>query len=105
MVEIPDKIKHLIDKYLNSLQLNQIPVKSAFLFGSFAKGNYNELSDIDIALVSEIFEGKRIIDRNKIRKITLAISSDIEVLPFNPEDFTLENPLAREIIETGVRII
>lgn len=102
MVEIPDKVKQVIDAYIISLQSHQIPIEKVFLFGSFAKGCSSEFSDIDIALVSEIFEGKRIPDRNKIRKITLSVSSDIEVIPFNPKDFTIDNPFAKEIMESGV---
>ena len=45
-----------------------------------------------MALVSEIFEGIRIKDRNKIRLITLKISSDIEVLPYRPQDFNTDDP-------------
>lgn len=105
MAKIPDRVKILIDKYLHLLAVNNIPIKSAFLFGSFAKGNPREYSDIDLALVSDVFEGKRIIDKNKIRRITLSVSSDLEVFPFNPQDFNTENPFAREIIETGIRII
>ena len=105
MVKIPDKIKSIIEYYIKLLNQNKIPVKSAFLYGSYSKGNYNDLSDIDIALVSEVFEGNRILDRKKIRKITLSVSSDLEVIPFNPADFNLDNPFAREIIETGIRIV
>ena len=62
-------------------------------------------SDIDLALVSEIFEGNRIKDRGKIRRITLSVSSDIEILPYRPQDFTTDDPFVKEIIETGIRII
>ena len=41
----------------------------------------------------------------KIRKITMAISSDLSPLPFRPEDFTINNPFVREILETGINII
>ena len=71
MVQLPSKIKKIIDKYLQSLNRHNIPIKEAILFGSYAKGNYQEWSDIDIALVSDIFEGNRINDKDKIRKITL----------------------------------
>ena len=80
-------------------------IRKAVLFGSHATGFSNEWSDIDIALVSEAFEGMRIRDRNKIRKITMSISSDLSPLPFRPEDFTDENPFVREILETGINII
>jgi len=105
MVKIPDKIKEVIEKYLKLLKINQIPIECAFLFGSYAKGEENEYSDIDIALVSKIFEGKRISDRGKVRKITLSISSDLEIMPFHPKDFNKDNPFAKEIIESGIKIV
>lgn len=105
MAKIPNKIKAIIDKYLLVLKNNDFQLSNAYLFGSYAKGNYNEWSDIDIALISNKFEGQRINDRDKIREITLSVSSNIEVLPFNPNDFSLENPLAKEIIETGIKLV
>lgn len=105
MVKVPDKIKSIIERYLVLLSENNIQIKNAYLFGSYARGNNNEWSDIDIAIVSDAFEGVRIKDRDKIRNITLAVSSNLEVLPFNPKDFSLENPLAKEIIETGISLV
>jgi hypothetical protein len=49
--------------------------------------------------------GDRIDDKDKIRSITLAVSSEIEVIPFSPGDFNLQNPFAKEIIETGIRLV
>ncbi|MHB1685955.1 MAG: nucleotidyltransferase domain-containing protein [Ignavibacteriaceae bacterium] len=105
MVKIPDKIKTIIENYISLLTDNNIAIKNAYLFGSYAKGNNNEWSDIDVAIVSDIFEGIRIKDKDKIRRITLSISSSLEILPFNPRDFSLDNPLAKEIIETGIRLV
>jgi len=76
-----------------------------FLFGSRVRGKYDRWSDIDIAIVSEVFEGDRFKDRGKIRKVTLAISSDLSPLPFRPEDFTIDDPLVKEILATGMRIV
>jgi uncharacterized protein len=105
MVKLPVKVKKTIDDYIQALNQGNIPIKEAILFGSYARGTNKEWSDIDIALVSEVFVGNRIEDKDKIRKITLSISSEIEVLPFSPEDFDLQNPLAKEILETGIRLI
>ncbi|MEW6405129.1 MAG: nucleotidyltransferase domain-containing protein [Chloroflexota bacterium] len=105
MAQIPVEIKDKIDKYLNDLRKNKIPIKEAILFGSYAKGTQKEWSDIDIALVSEIFKGNRIEDKDKIRHITISVSSEIEVIPFSPQDFNKDNPLAREIIDTGIRLL
>ena len=105
MAQLPDKVKNTIDSYLQALSRNDIPIKEAILFGSYAGGNYQEWSDIDIALVSDIFEGNRIDDKDKIRKITLSVSSEIEVIPFSPNDFNLQNPFVKEILTTGIRLV
>ncbi len=105
MVQFPAKVKHTIDRYIRELDRNNIPIKEAILFGSYAKGDNQEWSDIDIALVSDIFEGNRIDDKDKIRRITLSISSEIEVIPFAPDDFNLQNPFAKEILKTGIKLI
>lgn len=104
MVKIPDKVKEILDKYLAALKDNNIPVKQAILFGSCEKGNYDAWSDIDLALVSEVFEGIRMKDRGKIRLITLKVSCDIEVLPYRPQDFNADDPFVKEIMETGIKI-
>ncbi len=105
MADIPNKIQRIIAQYLASLKDHGFQIQDAILFGSYARGNANQWSDIDLALVSNEFEGIRFTDKNKIRKITISISSDLEILPFNPKDFTSSDPLVKEILDTGVRVI
>lgn len=105
MIQLTTDIRSTIDSYLSALNQNNIPIKEAILFGSHARGNAHEWSDIDIALVSDIFVGDRIDDQDKIRRITLSVSSEIEVIPFAPQDFNFQNPLAKEILTTGIRLI
>jgi len=105
MASIPDNIIVLVKKIILELEKRKIHIQKAILFGSYAKGNFNEWSDIDLALVSRTFEGIRIKDRSKIRKIVLAVSAAVEPLPFRPEDFTVDNPLVKEIIDTGIVIV
>lgn len=106
MVQLPSKVKDTIDRYLQALGRNNIPIKEAVLFGSYARGTQVEgVSDIDIALVSDTFVGDWIDDKDKIRRITLSVSSEIEVLPFAPKDFDLQNPLAKEILTTGIKLV
>jgi predicted nucleotidyltransferase len=105
MAKIPNKIKKMIADYLKALQDNNIPIKRAVLFGSYVRGNYTEFSDIDLAIVSDIFEGTRFENKNKIRHITISFGSNIEVLPYSPQDFTPEDPFVKEILETGIPIV
>jgi uncharacterized protein len=103
--QIPDRINNIIRRFINELEKNNIHITEAVLFGSYAAGTYDDWSDIDLALVSDAFEGERFGDRNKIRRITLTISSDLEPLPYRPEDFTPDDPFVQKVLETGVRVV
>jgi len=63
MAKIPDQIRKIIDQYIRVLEDNHIHIRKAVLFGSYARGRADGWSDIDIALVSEDFEGNRFDDR------------------------------------------
>lgn len=65
----------LIRDFVRRLSQEGIPVDKAFLYGSYARGEENEESDIDIMLVSEIFDGN---DDQTIGK-TWRISRSVDV--------------------------
>ena len=104
MDKIPHRIRAIINQYLDSLNRNNIPIEQAILYGSYANGSYHKHSDIDIALVSKSFGGVRFLDRNKIMKLTLEISKDIDPMPFSPKKFTIDDPFVKEILDTGVKL-
>ena len=99
------KIEKTVKSYLEQLERIGIHVQQAILFGSYASGKNDEWSDIDLAIVSNDFAGNRFEDRNKIRKITLQINSDISPMPYRPEDFNDSDYFVKEILETGIRIV
>jgi predicted nucleotidyltransferase len=99
------EIERTIKSYVEQLERIGIHVQQAILFGSYANGTYDEWSDIDLAIVSKDFAGDRFEDRNRIRKITLQINSDISPMPFRPEDFNDSDYFVKEIMETGIKII
>ena len=99
------KIEKTVKSYLEELERIGIHVQQAFLFGSYASGKHDEWSDIDLAIVSKDFIGNRFEDRNKIRKITLQVNSDISPMPYRPEDFNDSDYFVKEILETGIRIV
>ena len=99
------KIEKTVKSYLEQLERIGIHVQQAFLFGSYASGKHDKWSDIDLAIVSKDFIGNRFEDRNKIRKITLQVNSDISPMPYRPEDFNDSDYFVKEILETGIRIV
>lgn len=76
---------------------------NAFLFGSYAKGNYTEDSDIDIAIVFNDY-GNLIDMQLELMRLRRKIDSRIEPHPFRVRDFTLSNPIVNEIVKYGQEI-
>jgi predicted nucleotidyltransferase len=104
MARKADQVVILLKRYIAELERNEIPIRKAILFGSYAKGYAKEESDIDVALVSEVFSGDRFKDRRKIIPLRRKIDNRIEPLPFKPEDFENGGILVEEIRKTGVLI-
>jgi predicted nucleotidyltransferase len=73
------------------------------LFGSYAKGNYNDDSDIDIAGILKDYSN--LIDMQlELMRLRRKIDSRIEPHPFRESEFELSNPLVSEIIKYGQEI-
>ncbi len=105
MAQVPDSIMDILRKYVAELESDDIHLKAVVLFGSYATGRYEEFSDIDVALVSDDFQGVRFLDRRRVAKPTLATDYRIDPLPFRSEDFRKDDLFVKEILKTGVRIV
>ena len=79
--------------------------KAIYLFGSYARGESNWESDIDLAVISKNLTGHPINDFVRLMMLRRGIYLRIEPHPFRPEDFTEDNPEAAEIMRTGIRIL
>lgn len=104
MAEISSEVKSILKKYIQILEENSIHINKAILFGSHAFQRSDKWSDIDVALVSDDFEGIRFKDKEKIRKSTLATSPLLSPLPYRTSDFSDDDPFVRHIKETGLPI-
>ncbi len=94
----------IVRRFVEFLKQNY-ELHSVYLYGSYVKWNYNEDSDIDIAVVAEGFTGDIVEDTFKLMKLRRQVGNRIEPHPFSLKDFNKENPMAKEIIETGIKII
>lgn len=94
---------NIVRKYLKSLP-PELDVRRAYIFGSYAKGTQKEDSDIDIAVVlghmDDFFEVQMELFRRR-RRIDLRI----EPHPFDASDFSENNPVAAEILNTGIEVL
>jgi predicted nucleotidyltransferase len=78
-------------------------VKEAFLFGSYARNNFNNDSDIDIALVLEGYKDT-ILELSNLMRLRRDFDLRIEPHPIAKKDFTSSNPFAKEI-KKGYKIL
>jgi predicted nucleotidyltransferase len=79
-------------------------VNEAYLFGSYVNGIPNEWSDIDLAVVSENFEGNRYLDTGKILGLYRNIDIRLSVLPLSPDSLD-SYFIQKEVIGKGIKII
>jgi len=94
---------NLSKSYLDKVKQNQIEVIDAWLFGSYAKGNYNDDSDIDIALV--LPESALSIDTDvKLMTLRRGKETMIETHTYSQLDFSTNLPIIQQIKLYGFRL-
>jgi len=81
-----------------------IKVIDAYLFGSYAKGNAREDSDIDVAIITNDFLGDEFEFQLLLMKYARDIDVDIEPHPYLEKDFSEDNPNVNDILSTGEKI-
>ncbi len=92
--ELPGKIKRFVEKLAS-----HIDIKKVYLFGSVARNDFNEGSDIDLAIIGDFRE--RFLDRaDKILEMT---ELPIEPLCYTEQEFEemkrKGNPFVNEILK------
>ncbi|MGD8779200.1 MAG: nucleotidyltransferase domain-containing protein [Ignavibacteria bacterium] len=93
----------IVKKYITYLKANKYDVQKAYLFGSYAKGNSNENSDIDLALVLNDLSNS-FLTQVELMKISRKFDTRIEPHPFDESDFNI-NPFAKKILNEGIRLV
>ena len=83
----------------------KIPIEKAYLFGSYAKGNYDENSDVDLAIFSPYFNDKDRLDNFRLLFLeAMNFSVDLQPQPFTEDDLNNPEGLVKEIFKTGIEI-
>lgn len=104
MDRIPESIQEIIEDYITNLS-KHIPVEKVILFGSYAKGNTHEYSDVDIAIFSDYFK-----NMSRVDGIYLLLTSameydiDLEPQPFTMDEYDEPVGLVEEILRTGIEL-
>ena len=93
-----------VRKYISFLKKNNFSIRKAYVFGSYAKGNFNDDSDIDLAVVMNDIPNGYLM-QVELMKISRRFDTRIEPHPFDEMDFDSSNPFAHEVLTTGVQIL
>lgn len=95
-------IKQATDFVLDCLRYG-INIEKAILFGSVAKNEQRDNSDIDIALISNDFTKNFVVNNRLTSKVNIKYPL-IEVHHFNSDYFKTGDPFINEITSTGFEI-
>lgn len=86
MPNVPINISNVIDEFVKGI--NEIlgdRVKRIILYGSYARGDYNKSSDIDIMILTDLSDDEIVIYRKKINDLAYDIewdnNFDIDISP------------------------
>jgi len=99
-----EKAYVFVRKYIDILIKKKYNIKNAYIFGSYAKNNYNKDSDIDLALIIYDLKDSFALDIELI-KLTKDFNYIIEPHSFDVKDFNINNPVAYEIMNAGIKIM
>jgi predicted nucleotidyltransferase len=91
------------NQFINDLKAFGLHPVKAILFGSIAKGNQHELSDIDLAVWDDSFSGVLGLDYEKILPV-LRPYMMLELHTFHSDETVENNPFVNEIVKTGIEI-
>ncbi|TAL67007.1 MAG: nucleotidyltransferase domain-containing protein [Bacteroidetes bacterium] len=103
MVVVKPEILDIAKRYIQLLEDTGYPVKEVYLFGSYSQGREDEWSDIDIAVVSDKFEGNRFLDKEKIRGLYRKVDNRLSILPLNSSSLD-SYFIQHEIINKGIQL-
>jgi len=91
-------------QYANEVR-RHLPVERAYIFGSYAKGTADNLSDVDVCFFLRDYGGKNRVEAGTLLlKIARPFRSYFEPLVFEASDIEANNPFVNEILHTGLEI-
>jgi len=105
VAEIPENIRKVLINYLKDLS-KEIDIDKAIIFGSYAKGNYDVDSDIDLAIFSDSFRGMERVESIKylLRKARKYRGIDLQPISFTKQDYEERIGIVGEVLKTGIEL-
>ncbi len=100
-----DQCLNKVKLFIELLRQNGVSVSEAYLFGSAVTGHADAESDIDVAVVSNDFQGIPYYDMQKISKWRRKVDLRLEIHPFSLAEIETDPSLFfTKIQNDGLRI-
>ncbi len=95
-------VLNIISRFKKELESLGVRVEKVILYGSFARGDYREDSDIDLLVISQDFEGKDYWERIDILSEAIyEIFEPIEAVAMTPNEFENKDSLLVDYASNG----
>lgn len=107
MAKATSEIRSIVARYVENLKAQGVPVEKVYIFGSQARRNADMKSDLDLAVVSPLFEKMSLWDRaGFLGKAAWDIRHPIDALGFAPSQVRKAIPgtLLDHIMKNGIEI-
>ena len=97
---------NILKAYLSLLKKSGIPIEKAYLYGSYARNQANNDSDIDVMLVSDFFDSNDVYILSKPWNYTVEIDYKIEPVSVSKKRFMSDDvsPLLEIVRREGIEI-
>ncbi|MCF8373824.1 MAG: nucleotidyltransferase domain-containing protein [Bacteroidales bacterium] len=101
------EVIEMLQKYIALLKLEGIPVRKAFLFGSYSTNTASDTSDIDVMIISDKYDETDDLIIGKVWKLTKKVSTKIEPLLIGFKKFNNDSssPLISLVKSAGIEIV
>mgnify|MGYP001618297458 CR=1 FL=1 len=101
------QIKEVVEEYKQALRALGINAERVILYGSYARANQREDSDIDLIIISQDFQKMNLRERLEVLGIAaVRIMEPVEAKGYTPKEIqmTQEASFLKEVLEIGVSI-
>jgi len=99
MVKGTRELQKIIERFKQELKKYKIHTDEVIIYGSYAKGNPREDSDIDLIVISKDFENMNLRERLEILGLAAGhIFEPIEALGYTPKEFSQKEETFLEAI-------
>jgi predicted nucleotidyltransferase len=97
-------IRKIIQEFILELKSKGYNPSKVVLFGSYAKGNPHEHSDIDLAIWDKNFTGCIPLDVESLLKLKIKFPTLLELHTYHSSETAESDPFIGEILKQGILI-